>query len=30
MGAAAKSWAEVLFTEIRRRGLNVPQISWLD
>ena len=30
MGAAAKARAEVLLTEIRRRGLNVPPINWLD
>ena len=30
MGAAAKQRAEVLLTEIRRRGLNVPPIHWRD
>ena len=30
MGAAAKARADLLFTEIRRRGLNVPPIHWLD
>lgn len=30
MGPAAKARAEVLLTEIRRRGLNVPPINWLD
>ena len=28
MGAGAKARAEVLLTEIRRRGLNVPPINW--
>lgn len=28
MGAAARARAELLFTEIRRRGLNVPPINW--
>ena len=30
MGAAARRRAEVLLTEIRRRGLNVPPINWPD
>ncbi|HZS53025.1 MAG TPA: hypothetical protein VFA65_01375 [Bryobacteraceae bacterium] len=30
MGQAAKERADTLLTEIRRRGLNVPPISWLD
>ena len=30
MGAGAKARAEVLLTEIRRRGLNVPPINWPD
>ena len=30
MGAAAKARAEVLLAEIRRRGLNVLPINWLD
>ena len=30
MGAAAKTRADLLLTEICRRGLNVPQINWLD
>ena len=30
MGAAAKARAEMLLTEIRRRGLNIAPINWPD